>query len=57
MVEHCSNCGKLCCGKLRIEIRKMCYYPFCYDCFDLFRWLKISLFKEIFKHNENFVTE
>lgn len=56
MTELCSNCGKLCCGLLRIEIRKNYYYPFCSNCFNLFRLLNIDLLKTIFKHNNNFIT-
>jgi len=56
MTEICSNCGTLCCGVLMIQIRRECYYPFCSNCFYLFNCLKIDLLREVFKHNDNYVT-
>ena len=57
MTEFCSNCGDLCPGNFRIEVRKKCYYIFCTRCFHLFKYLDANKLKEIFRHNENFVTK
>lgn len=56
MTEYCSNCGVLCCGKLKIEVRKECYYPFCSECFNYFSPLKIKEIRRILRINKNFVT-
>ena len=39
MTEHCSNCGRLTCGKMKIEIKKGIYYYFCATCFNGFQYL------------------
>ena len=52
MTEFCTNCGALCCGKLKIEVRKGCYYHFCSECFNLFRPLKIKEIIKIIKKNK-----
>ena len=56
MTEFCSKCGGLCCGKLKIEVRKECYYPFCSNCFYLFGSLKLSEIRRKLKDNKNFIT-
>jgi len=56
MVEHCENCGELCCGKLRIEARKGIYYIFCNNCFARFRWIKNKEIRKILKQNKYGVT-
>lgn len=56
MTEFCTNCGVQCCGKLKIEARKGCYYPFCSDCFESFRILKLPEIRKILKMNKNYVT-
>lgn len=56
MTEFCTNCGALCCGKLKIEARKECYYPFCASCFWKFELLKMKEIRRILRTNKNFVT-
>lgn len=56
MTEFCTNCGSLCCGKLKIEVRKGCYYPFCSECFNKFIMFKIKEIRRILRANKNFVT-
>lgn len=52
MTEFCSNCGALCCGKLKIQVRKNGCYSFCSCCFDLFRVLKIKDIRRILRKNK-----
>jgi len=52
MTEHCSNCGELTCGKMRIEARKGCRYPFCTNCFNLFQHLPNKEIRRILKLNK-----
>ncbi len=56
MTEHCSNCGELCCGKMKIEVRKGSYKSFCSNCFALFLPLKIKEIRKILKQNKYGVT-
>lgn len=56
MTEFCTNCGGQCCGKLKIEVRKGCYYMFCSECFNNFRRLKILEIRKILKENKDFIT-
>lgn len=55
MTEYCSNCGALCCGKLKIEARKGIYYPFCNECFGLLRFVKLKDIRKLLKQNKDFV--
>lgn len=55
MSEFCTNCGGMCCGKLKIEITKGCYHPFCSGCFYLFGSIKITEIRKILKNNKRFV--
>ena len=57
MNELCSYCGKKCLGKLRIEVFRNKYYPFCSSCFNIFQDLDMSLLRKVFKNNENFITK
>jgi hypothetical protein len=57
MTEYCSNCGALCCGKLKIEVRKGSEYkPFCSACFNYFRLMNIKEVRKILKQNKYSVT-
>ncbi len=56
MTEHCSNCGELCCGKLKIEARKGTYYPFCTSCFNKFQYLPNKEIRRILKLNKDAIT-
>jgi len=56
MTELCSNCGDLCCGDLRIKVFRDRIYPFCNNCFNVFQYLRMSLLKQILKHNDNVIT-
>ena len=56
MTEHCKNCGELCCGKLKMEIRKGTYYNFCSNCFSLFRYLSNKEIAKILRKNKYGVT-
>lgn len=56
MTEHCKNCGELCCGKLRMEIRKGIYYNFCSNCFSLFRYLQNKEIAKILRKNRYGIT-
>jgi len=52
MTEFCSNCGVLCCGKLKIEIIKGSEYKsFCQDCFNYFSIMKLKEVRKILKEN------
>jgi len=56
MTEQCKNCGELCCGKLKMEIRKGIYYHFCTNCFRLFQYLPNKEIAKILKKNKYGVT-
>jgi len=56
MTEHCKNCGELCSGKLRMEIRKRIYYYFCPSCFRLFQYLPNKEIAKILRKNKYGVT-
>lgn len=56
MSEFCTNCGALCCGRLKIEVRKNCYYSFCSCCFWKFELLTLQEIRRILRKNKNYVT-
>jgi len=56
MTEYCSNCGVLCCGKLKIEARKGYYYSFCSSCFTRLRFIKLKEIRKKIRKNKDAVT-
>lgn len=56
MIENCTKCGELCCGKLKIQIRKGSYKSFCSNCFNLLRFIPMKDIRKIVKQNKHGVT-
>lgn len=56
ITEYCKNCGGICCGKLRMEIRKGIYYCFCSNCFGLLQYIPNKDIIKILKKNKYGIT-
>ena len=51
MTEYCSNCGVLCCGNLKIEMKRGIYSSFCSYCFNYFQLIDLKTIRKILKQN------